>query len=428
MKRKAGAVTTIAIILFCFCAGASAAATSMPAATATIGQATDAAPPTIVEFIVAIRDAKDVATAATSYSKARTLDKNDTEIYEEYMKKMLTFGYPKIALYPAMELRRLQAKNGTAWGVLGYSDAKRGRYLPAFLSTMRGMQLLPDDPAIQNNAGILLAWYETRSLKPKLAPDFATMLSENSQEWFEKVKFAENHRKCTPEFSARVERIEKLKEEIRPAEKAARSAASDSSRASATYRKYSRAIANLEDDLRDLRRDYDKASRYNRTDSYLERSRRYRLASDIRSRMSSKQSRISSLKSEGYSVRRKAKASAEILSEAKKVLAKAQTALKAEESTKPSLTWLPPAVDGVITPENPNPPNFAAHREATSRPSALSLAEVRLKMAKLLLKNEATDKAVVILTEIVKKYPDTKAAKEAGELIKKHKTKGFGEL
>ena len=428
MKRKARAVTTIVTILFCSCAALAAEATTMPAGAATVGQGTEGSPPTIVELIVAIRNAKDVATAAKSYAKARELDKDDDEVYVEYMKKMLTFGHPKIALYPAMELRRLQAKNGTAYAVIGYNDAKRGRHLPAFLSTMPAMALLPDDPGIQNNAGILLAWYETRRLKPKLAADFKTLLEENSQKWLEKAKFAEVYRKCTSEFSARVKRIEKLKAAVDPAERNAKAAARESSQASDRYRRYTRAITDLEDDLRELNRDYERASRSSRTDDYEERQYYYRLMSEIRSRMSSRQMKISSLKREGYLIRRDAKRTAEALATAQKALYKAKTALAAEESSKPSLTWMPPAVDGVITPEDPNPPKFAADAEPTSKPSAASAAEVQLKMAKLLLQNNRTQKAMAILASIIKEYPDTKAAKEAGELLKEHKIKGIGEL
>ena len=39
-------------------------------------------------------------------------------------------------------------------------------------------------------------------------------------------------------------------------------------------------------------------------------------------------------------------------------------------------------------------------------------------MAKLLLQNNRTQKAKAILELIIKKYPDSKAAKEAAELLK----------
>ncbi len=428
MRRKARAVTTIATILFCFCAAASADATSMPAATATAEPATDLATTSIVALIVSIRDAKDVATAATNYSKARAIDKDDTEVHDEYMKKMLTFGHPKIAAYPAMELKRLQAKNGTAWAVMGYNDAKKGKYLPAFLSTMRGMQLLPDNPGIQNNAGVLLAWYETRHLKPKLTADLKTVLSQNSAKWLEKAKYAEAYSKCKSQFAAREERMAKLKAEVTPAEEAAKAAARESSQATDRYRKYARAIAGLEDDMRDLRRAYERASRSSKTDTKTEKKRRKKLMAEVQSRIKPYKKKMESLEKASRSVRKEAAEKAQIFSKAKMALAKAKTALKAEESIKPSLTWIPPAVDGVITPEDPNPPNFAAHTGPTSKPSPLSLADVRLKMAKLLLQNKRADKAIAILEAIIKDYPDSKAANEAGELLKEHQSKEVGEL
>ncbi len=427
MKRKAAAVTAIATILFCFCAAASAQATGAPAAAPTIGGATDPGPSSMVEWIVAIRDAKDVASAAKSYGKARTLDKDDVELYEEYMKKMLTFGHPKIAVYPAMELRRLQAKNGTAWGVLGYNDAKRGNYLLAFMSTIQGMALLPADPGIQNNTGILMAWYETRPLKPKLSVTLKALLEEHSQQWLEKAKYAKVHRKSTTELSARVERIGKLKAKVTPAQKAAKAAASESSQATGRYRQYSAAIANLQDDVRALNQAYSRASRYRSTDTYTSRSRNYSLMSQIRSKISAKTSQIYSLKRSGYSLRSYAVKKAAVAKETKQTLHKAQSALKAEERIKLSLTWMPPAVDGVITPEGEKPPKFTSTGgDPTSKPSA-SAADVQLKMAKLLLQNNRTQKAKAILELIIKKYPDSKAAKEAAELLKGI-SKGLGDL
>ena len=64
----------------------------------------------------------------------------------------------------------------------------------------------------------------------------------------------------------------------------------------------------------------------------------------------------------------------------------------------------------------------------TAKPSAASSADVQLKMAKLLLRNKRKQKAMAKLATIVKQYPDTQAAKEAGKLLKKHKSKGIGGL
>ena len=81
MKRKATAVTAGVTILLCLAAAAVAGEAIAPA--------TDSAPPTMVGLIVAIRDAKDAASAANSYARACTLDKDDVELYDTYMKKML---------------------------------------------------------------------------------------------------------------------------------------------------------------------------------------------------------------------------------------------------------------------------------------------------------------------------------------------------
>ncbi len=424
MKRKATALTAIVAILFCFCAAASAEETGTPAAAPAAGEATDPGPSTMVEWIVAIRSAKDVATAATSYAKARMLDKNDVELYDTYMKKMLTFGHPKIAAYPAMELRRLQAKNGTAWGVLGYNDAKRGKYLQALMSTIQGMTLLPADPGIQNNAGILLAWYETRPLKPRLSVTLQALLKEHSQQWLDKPKYADAHSTSKSDFAVKVQRMEKMKAELVPAEKAAKAAARISNLAADKYRQYARAIGSIESNTRELERKYAKLSRDHAAAYYCTP---YHLPmSQTRSKISANKSRLYSLRSSGSSLRSYAVKKTELYKETKNTLDKAKAALKAEERIRLSLTWMPPAVDGVITPEGEKPPKFTIRTGSTTKSSA-SAADVQLKMAKLLILNKRMQKAKMILESIIKKYPDSKAAKEAAKLLKGIST-GLGDL
>lgn len=378
----------------------------------------------MAQLIAAIRNAEDAATAVTNYSQARSLDKNNVELYDTYMKKMLTLGYPRIAVYPAMVLIRLQPKNGTAWGVVGYNDAKQGRYLTAFMSTIRGLQLLPDDPAIQYNAGALTAWYETLSVKPTLSGSFKALLAQQSQQWLEKAKFAEGHRKGKSEFSGWAERIERLKADIAPAETAAKAAALESSEATDTYRQYGLAIARLKDDVKVLARLLNNEDRDLRRNTDYYRRRRTRTIIALRERIRDKQGKISALKNNRERVRKEMVEKAGLLKDAEQALAKAGTALWTEKKTLPLLAWLPPAVDGVITPEAKSPPILAADTQPATGPAP----EVQLEMAKLLLQNNRKHKAMAILEVIVKKYPDTKAAKQAAELLKVLKRTGLEQI
>jgi hypothetical protein len=146
----------------------------------------------------------------------------------------------------------------------------------------------------------------------------------------------------------------------------------------------------------------------------------------LRSKISAKTSSIYSLRRTGSSLRSYAVKKATIHKETQNTLAKAKSALKAEERIRLSLTWMPPAVDGVITPEGEKPPKFTTHTGSTTKSSA-SAADVQLKMAKLLILNKRVQKAKAILESIIKKYPDSKAAKEAAELLKGI-SKGLGDL
>ncbi len=421
MNAKTRAVTASVTILLCLAAAAVAEGAAAPAAAPIVGEGTSAA-----KLIAAIREASDVKTAATNYSQARTMDKDNPELYDTYMKKMLKLGHPKIALYPAMELRRLQAKNGTAWGVIGYSDAKRSRYLLALTSTIRGLQLLPDDPGIQHNAGVLVAWYQTRRLKPRLAPDLKAMLADNSEQWLGKAKYAEAHNKCKSDFAARAKRIEKLKAEIAPAEKAANAADRESRRATTRYKDCARSIDRLRRDTRALEKRLDTTKR-NRVAAGPKNWRYYdRLIRRIRTRIRASETKFRSLRRNRDQYRNQAVKKADLFDKAMKILAKAKASLRAEEKAQPSLSWLPPAVDGVITPESKTPPTFAAtHAQPASQPSTAPAPEAQLKMARLLLENNRRSKAMAILELILKKHPDTKAAKEAAELLKELKRTGL---
>lgn len=422
MRQKSSAAIAIAAAVVCVCAAGWADTTTVPATQAT----TQEAPRAMDRIIAAIRNAKDANSAAANYARARKIGKDNVELYDAYMKTMLTLGHPKIALYPALELRRLRAKNGTAWGVVGYNDARRGRYLTAFTSTIHGMQLLPDDPGIQHNAGTLMAWYESLSMKPALSGSFKVLLSKQSKQWLEKAKFAEAHRKATSEFSARAERIERLKADVASAQTASRTAARESSQATVRYRQYRRAIAKLEDDVKALRRRWYKERRDR---GKLDRARREILIAELSERIADRRRKISTLKKDLYRVRKEMVEKADLLKKAKRALAKPRKALWAEESIKPSLTWIPPAVDGVITPEAKSPPPMpAADTQPASQPSAVSSAEVQLKTAKVLLQNDRTQRAMAILVVIVKNHPNTKAAKEAADLLRKLRRSGLEDL
>ena len=410
MKQKARTLVTIATILFCFGA-ATADATAMP------------------ELIATIRNAKDVGTAARSYAQGRNLDKNNVELYDAYMRKMLTLGYPKIALYAAMELRRLQVKNGTAWGVIGYDEAKRYRYSTAFESAIRAMELLPDDPGVQHNAGVLMAWYESLRFRPKLAPELHRTLAENRKQWLERVKYAEAYRKYKAEFATRAKRIAELKAELARAERDADAADRQSRQAIAQYQDYAWEMARIERDAMALEQRLVTVERESlEIDNEDERPYYDNLIIELRRSIRDDESKLRSMRTECSQYRTRAVQKAELLSKARQALNKAKKALAVEEKDVPKIDWQPPAVDGAITPEDPNPPRFATDAGLTSKPTPASSAESQLKIAKLLMQNDRMQRAAAMLAAIIEKYPDTKAAEEAGRLLQEHKDEVVGDF
>ena len=126
----------------------------------------------LAEFVQAVRDADHPRQAITAYARGCAVDASRPEIHEAQMRRMLRFGLPKIALFPARSLVAIQPDNGLAWGVLGYVHGQRGELAEAFAASIRAAEHARDNPSILHNAGQLVAWYDHELELPKL-PDRA---------------------------------------------------------------------------------------------------------------------------------------------------------------------------------------------------------------------------------------------------------------
>lgn len=134
----------------------------------------DAAP------IQAIRQAPDPSAAVTAYANGIALDRNDPELYEAYVGRMVDFGLPELAYHQARMLTTLQSSNGLAWGVVAYVDARRGQMADAILAINLAGQFAPENKFVAHTAGELVAWYDLKADK--------TTFPENAKAGLAKIR------------------------------------------------------------------------------------------------------------------------------------------------------------------------------------------------------------------------------------------------
>ncbi|MBI5724666.1 MAG: hypothetical protein HZA50_11955 [Planctomycetes bacterium] len=157
----------------------------------------------LAPFIAAIKETKDPATALTCYVKGCSIDNTSLAIHETYMKRMLSLGLPQYAEMPAKVLVNLDPRNGTAWGVIGCMNGKRGDYGAALPACIRAAALLPNDAGIMNNAGQLMVWYENTLDAPELPDALKRILDNLRNKWDQNEAFARSYKKVRDAYIAR---------------------------------------------------------------------------------------------------------------------------------------------------------------------------------------------------------------------------------
>ena len=146
------------------------------------GWAQASPPPADAAPLQAIQQAPDPSAAVAAYANGSAIARDDPRINEAYVARMVAFGLPEMAYHQAQMLVALQPKNGLAWGVVAYVDARRGQMTDAIMAINAAGQFAPDNPFVAHTAGELVAWYDLRSDK--------TTLPENAKAGLAKLRDA----------------------------------------------------------------------------------------------------------------------------------------------------------------------------------------------------------------------------------------------
>ncbi len=117
----------------------------------------------VVEAIDAIRDANEPSEVVQAYARGAAVDPDNIELAAAYLRRMVEFHVPEMAAAQAERLVRRDPNNGLAWAVAADADAARGRMTAALERIVTAVQRSRDEPFVQEAAGHLLAWYDSKA-------------------------------------------------------------------------------------------------------------------------------------------------------------------------------------------------------------------------------------------------------------------------
>lgn len=185
-----------------------------PAAAAAEGQPDEE----VARLTEAIRHATTLADAAKAYARGVAIDSRNVACHRAYMRRLIQLGQPYIARYPAAALRRLAPRDAVAWAVETYVQAKRGAYAEALAAAVMAAQYDPDDPAILNNCGQLVAWYDNALGVPDVPDHVKRAIDHNRQAWSRRGAYSEAYRRFRGGLGKADDEARQFAEQIRQAE------------------------------------------------------------------------------------------------------------------------------------------------------------------------------------------------------------------
>ncbi|HET6428404.1 MAG TPA: hypothetical protein VFJ30_08345 [Phycisphaerae bacterium] len=424
--RTGRIATTVSGALVMAAAAWSAAQDTRPAsgpATAPTTASAASVAERIEPFLKVIQESDDYREVMGAHARATAIDRMNVAVHKAYMRRMLRMGLPQIAFYPAQILTRLGVEDGTAWGVVGYHYGKRGDLVEAFTATMRAVELTPDDPSILHNAGQLAAWYEEDPSLPRVPDSTRRQLARMRGRLEKNAIFARAHKEVAEAYRKRGQAARQIADQIAAAEDAVESSRLRAVAVDRELRRLNAEIDDRNDEIdklwRELRQYYGPRTVRDPNGNIIvlpprdpERRRQ------LYDRISEGEKEVSALREQVRQGRRDGEAVLGELARYQKELKRLQEQAEVPvPRSQRDFRWDPPAVEGVVTDELDALPALPPAAKTNVPVDPEQEADKRLELAKLYLRNEMSDKAVDILLEITREFPETRAGKQAKVLL-----------
>jgi len=405
----------------------------------------------LTKCVQAIESAPTLDAAATAYARGCTFNRRSSKLQLAYLRRTLQLGRPDIAQFAAEELSTIDPKAGMAWGTLAYMQAKKAQYFLALTPAVKAAELELRNQSICKDAAQLVAWYEAGKRGNVDAEIARTMkdLPSASKE------FAAAYKQAKEAFRKLADVKAEKEKQAKEAEGEAKKAEGEYKKLSDQFKSAGRTYEQERQRLLDAQQELDRLNSRNVGDYNSHkgiynpnpRQGNQQERDNVQRRINEIQNNLQRQEKEGKKLRTEVeKAHKEAQSKQDQADKLAREAKKVAEGMPDSFDWLPPAVDGVVTPDataakpastgrkTAEPassylvPDQAANQPATGRqaPMEQRLAEAqaadKLQMAKLCMGSEAAPmkaRARELLAEIVTKFASTPSAAEAKELLAK---------
>ncbi|GEM_PF-2144144 len=439
-RRIAARMAALAVLALPVCAIA------QPAAGGLAGLEVDG----LTKCVQSIDSATTPDAAANAYAKGCTMNRRSSKLQLAYLRKMLQLGRPDIALFSAGELSVIDPKSGLAWGTLAYMQAKKAQYLAALTPAVRAVEFEPKNEPICQNAAQLVAWYEAGKRGNVDAEVARTMkgLRSASKEFAAAYKRAKEAFKKLADVKADKDKQASLAEAVaKMAEAEYKKFADQLKSAGQTYDKEVQRLRDAQQDLNRLNSNNNNNNNNSRRGGYNPQQNNQPQRDSIQRRINDINKNLRQQEDAGRKIHNEVdKAKKEALSKRDQATRLAREAKKLAEDMPDNFGWLPPAVDGVATPDatvakpastgqktakpassylvpnQPATPSAGTQQAPIEQRLAEAQAADKLQMAKLCLaSNDAVMKARAreLLEEIVTKFASTPSAAEAKQLLAK---------
>jgi len=380
----------------------------------------------LAECIRLVREAKEPQQAIEAYARGCALRPTDARVREVYMRRMLRFGLPQIAVYAAQVLVQLQPDNHLAWAVIGHRHGKRKEWAQAFEATAVALEGLASDPSVLYNMGQLVAWQEAQTPLPKLSDRARRVVAQKKAHLEAAAQYVKGYRAIRAFYDTQAKIAREFDAKIEEAEAQATAVLEQGRAIDAAIRSLNDRTKIHEREIRRLKRQLDDTyfrpsyvDAHGRIIHDLEDSilvRQYRRT--LRDRILDERRAIDELAAGIASLRRKAQP---VLRELARLRGEVQKLKKdkqqAASGVERAFRWDPPAVDGVVTPEAKQPFALEIKKPPAKAVGPQEQAARQLRLAKLYLASQMDDKAAAILQALIAKYPKTPAAQEARALL-----------
>jgi hypothetical protein len=305
-------------------------AASAPAAAAT--------PAELAPILRAIREANTVNDAVAAFNSAGDAGRRNIELNTAQLRRLLQLGHPETAGLPAATLIALDANSGMAFGVVGFNSGRQNRLSEALVSSIKAAYLAKDDPSILNNLGQMVAWCDGAKTF-KLPAEDQTLLDKVKAESASKAPYATAYKTIKDAYDKQAADTAANLQAVTAADKDVKDAEKKGADAQQTEKA-------VEDEA---------AAHHKRSDDLQKQLSKAGLTAAERNRLQTDQKREQVAEADVNSkklppAKKAVQDAVNVVTQKRQAL---DTAKKKTSDTVPLaklLHWLPPAVDGVVTP------------------------------------------------------------------------------